>query len=190
MICSLANGQYFNSIAGALKAIRSWEGSGVTILVPGVDMSLGIVRESVSNQGKGEVSELSRVLIHCGDAWDTQKHLYVFLSISLQAGSVSSSVGASTTSRCFLHSSLSWWFRLWRLRQFLVVCAKLMCRGWEGTACFASVYLKTPVLSLLVYHWWLLGSCRLQWWCVQMLGAFQIARSSVFSVWDPLCYGG
>ena len=79
MLCSCAYGQYVSSIAGALKATRNREGSGVTIWVSevdsaatifhpllsrpiGVDMSPGIVRESVSNQGKGEISELSRKL--------------------------------------------------------------------------------------------------------------------------------
>ena len=69
----------FNSIAGALKATGNPERSGVTIWVSGVDsytaifhsflsrpvgvdMNPGSVRESVSNQGKGEVSELSREL--------------------------------------------------------------------------------------------------------------------------------
>ena len=98
MLCSYANGQYFSSIVGALKATRNREGRGVTIWVSdvdsaaaifhsylgrpaGLDMSPDIVRESVSNQGEGEVSELSRELFLWGDAWDTQKHLYVCLSI-------------------------------------------------------------------------------------------------------------
>ena len=40
-----------------------------------------IVRESVNNQGKGEVSEFSKEPFLWGDAWDTQKHLYICLSI-------------------------------------------------------------------------------------------------------------
>ena len=73
------NGQYLSSIVGALKATKNLEGSGVTISVSdvdsaaaifhsflsrsvGIDMSPGSVRESVSDQGKGEVSELSREL--------------------------------------------------------------------------------------------------------------------------------
>ena len=46
-----------------------------------VDMGPDIVRESVSNQGKREVSKLSKELFLCGDAGDTQKHLYVCLTI-------------------------------------------------------------------------------------------------------------
>ena len=49
----------------------------------GVNESPGIVREPVVSQGKGEVSEFSRELILYGDAWDTQKHLYICLSIRL-----------------------------------------------------------------------------------------------------------
>ena len=80
MLCSCANGQYFSSVAGAMKATRNQEGSGVTICVSDVDstaaifhsflsrpvdvdMNPDIVRESVSNQGKVEVSELSRELL-------------------------------------------------------------------------------------------------------------------------------
>ena len=100
VLCSCANSQYLSSIAGALKATRNWEGSGVTIWVSdvnsaatvfhpllsrpiSVDMSPGSVRESVSNQGKREVSKLSRELFLWGDAWDTQKNLYVCLSVAL-----------------------------------------------------------------------------------------------------------
>ena len=50
-----------------------------------------------------------------------------------QAGSVSSSTGTSTMFWCVLDSSLYWWFRLWRLRRFLVGCARFVCRGWEGS---------------------------------------------------------
>ena len=40
-------------------------------------MRPNIVRESVSNRSKGDVSEFSRELFLQGDAWDTQKHLHV-----------------------------------------------------------------------------------------------------------------
>ena len=73
---SCANGECLSSMVGALKATRNREGSGVTIWVSdvdstaaifhsclsrpvGVDMSPDIVSESVSNRGKGGVSELS-----------------------------------------------------------------------------------------------------------------------------------
>ena len=60
------------------------------------------MRESVSNQSKGKVSELSRGLILCISAWDTQK-IYTSASLSgLQAESASSSTGPSTMSWCFL----------------------------------------------------------------------------------------
>ena len=93
---SCTNNQYLSSIVGALKATRNWEGSGVAIWVSdvdsaaaifhpllsrsvSVDMSPGSEREPVSDQGKREVSELSRELFLWGDAWDTQKHLYICL---------------------------------------------------------------------------------------------------------------
>ena len=103
VLCSCTNSQYLGSIVGALKATRNWEGSGVTIWVSdvdsaatifhpllsrpiSVDMSPGGVRESVSDQGKREVSELSRELFLWGDDWDTQKNLYVCLSVGLPGG--------------------------------------------------------------------------------------------------------
>ena len=59
----------------------------------------------------------------------------VCMSASLsgfQAGSVSSSIGTSTMSWCVLDSSLYWWFRLWRLRRFLVGCARFVRRGFKA----------------------------------------------------------
>ena len=61
----------------------------------------------------------------------------ICMSVSLsgfQAGSVSSSTGTSTMSLCVLDSSLYWWFRLWRLRRFLVGCARFVLDG--GKAAF------------------------------------------------------
>ena len=80
MLYSCANGQYFSLIVRAPKATRSRERSGVIIWVSdadyaaaifhsrfsrpvGVDMSPDIVRESVSYQGKDEVSELRFVYL-------------------------------------------------------------------------------------------------------------------------------
>ena len=61
----------------------------------------------------------------------------ICMSVSLsgcQAGSVSSSIGTSTMSWCVLDSSLYWWFRLWRLRQFWWVVSGLRVEG--GKAAF------------------------------------------------------
>ena len=60
----------------------------------------------------------------------TLRNICMSASLSgFQAGSVSSSIGTSTMSWCVLDSSLYWWFRLWRLRRFLVGCARFVCRG-------------------------------------------------------------
>ena len=73
----------------------------------------------------------------------TLRNIYVSASLSgLQAGSVSSSTGTSTMSWCVLDSSLYWWFRLWRLRRFLVGCARFVCRGWEGSLLSFSPWMR------------------------------------------------
>ena len=46
-----------------------------------VDMSLGFTGKSINGFGKGEVSEFSRELFLCGNAWDIQKYLYICLTI-------------------------------------------------------------------------------------------------------------
>ena len=76
----------------------------------------------------------------------------ICMSVSLsgfQAGSVSSSFGTSTMSWCVLDSSLYWWFRLWRLRQFLAGCARLVCRRWEGSLLSFSPWMRILRLLLL-----------------------------------------
>ena len=76
----------------------------------------------------------------------------ICMSMSLsgfQAGSVSSSIGTSTMSWCVLDSSLYWWFRLWRLRRFLVGCARFVCRGWEGSLLSFSHWMRILRLLLL-----------------------------------------
>ena len=100
MLCGCTNSQYLSSKVGALKAIGNREGSGVTFLVfdvhsaaaifhpllcrpVGVDMSPDIVGESVRNEGKGEISELSGELFLLRDAWDAQKRVYVCVAVGL-----------------------------------------------------------------------------------------------------------
>ena len=68
----------------------------------------------------------------------------------LQSGSVSSSIGASTMFWCFLYSSLYWWFRLWCSRRLLVGCARLVCRGWEGSLLSFSPWMRILRLLLLL----------------------------------------
>ena len=82
-------------------------------------------------------------------SWDTQKHLYICSLSGFQAGSVSSSVGASTMHWCFLHSSLYWWFRFWPLERFLMGCARFACRGWEGSLLSFSPWMRILRLLLL-----------------------------------------
>ena len=165
VLCSCANGQYFSSVVGALKATRNREGSGVTIWVSdvdsaaaifqfflnrpiGVDMSPGSVRESVSNQDEGEVSELSRELF-LEEMPGTRRNICTSASLSgLQAGSVSSSIGVSIMSWCFLLSSFYWWFRLWCIRRCLVGCAKFVCRRWERSLLSFSPWMR--ILRLLL----------------------------------------
>ena len=43
---------------------------------------------------------------------------------------------------CVLDSSLYWWFRLWRLRRFLVGCARYVCRGWESSLLSFSPWMR------------------------------------------------
>ena len=76
----------------------------------------------------------------------------ICMSVSLwgfQEESVRSSTGTSTMSWCVLDSSLYWRFRLWRLRRFLVVCARFVCRGWEGSLLSFSPWVRILRLLLL-----------------------------------------
>ena len=135
MICSCANGQYFSSIVGHWRPpgterevvspswyrlqtplppffISSSTDPSVKTWVQTLWGNLSVVRARVmllSSPGSCSFELMS----------GTPRNIRTSASLSgLQAGSVSSSIGASTKSRCFLHSSLYWWFRLWRLRRF------------------------------------------------------------------------
>ena len=80
----------------------------------------------------------------------TLRNVCMSVSLSgLQAGSVSSSSGTSTMSWCVLDNSLYWWFMLWRLRRFLVGCARFVCRGWNGSHFSVSLWMRILRLLLL-----------------------------------------
>ena len=80
----------------------------------------------------------------------TLRNICMSSSLSgFQTGSVSSSTSTSTMSWCVLDSSLYWWVRLWRLRRFLVGCARFVCRGWEGSLLSFSPWMRILRLLLL-----------------------------------------
>ena len=83
----------------------------------GVETSLGIVREPSANQARvGFLTCLGSRSFMVTPR--TPRNICMPASLcGLYTGSVNSSVGASTVSWYYLHSSLYWWLRLLRLSQ-------------------------------------------------------------------------
>ena len=132
--------QYLSSVVGTLKAIRNREGSGVTIWVSDVDSSAAIfhslpVGVDMSPDIVGNMSAVRanvRFLSSPGSC-----------SFEVMPGTLRNvCMSAFIMAWCMLDSSLYWRFRLWHSSRFMEGCARLLCRGREGSLLSISPWMR------------------------------------------------